>query len=110
MLIHFYIAIILHCYITIFPDAVARVLLPYISAQGSEASLPRDLALSLWAGIGAFVQSARGRPGSSRLIPAHSGSSRTVGRRAVGGTDSEWSLIWGIIAGQHLPVRVVNGA
>ena len=50
----------------LFLDALARVLLPYISAQGSEASLPRDLALSLWAGIGAFVQSARAR---SRRFP-----------------------------------------
>ena len=82
ILIYYYIAIILHCYITIFPDAVARVLLPYISAQGSEASLPRDLALSLWAGIGAFVQSARGGAGPSRAMPGHPGPCRSVGRRA----------------------------
>ena len=64
ILLYYYITILLYYYITIFPDAVARVLLPYISAQGSEASLPRDLALSLWAGIGAFVQSARERDGA----------------------------------------------
>ena len=64
---------ILYRYV-LFPDAVARVLLPYISAQGSEASLPRDLALSLWAGIGAFVQSARDGSGACRSVPERSGA------------------------------------
>ncbi len=78
ILIYYYIATILHCYITIFPDAVARVLLPYISAQGSEASLPRDLALSLWAGIGAFVQSARGGAGACRSVPERGSACRPL--------------------------------
>ena len=95
----------------IFPDAVARVLLPYISAQGSEASLPRDLALSLWAGIGAFVQSARAHSRPFQAIPGHPGRFRSVSRRAgrLPVKENKRSNV-GELAEQHLLVHMVNGA
>ena len=52
--------------------------------------------------------------GYSGTAPAGTGSEWSltwgISGAAPAGTDSEWSLIWGIIAGQHLPVRVVNEA